>query len=79
MATVSLTASDIVRRVLAVGITLCGVVFFVGGIMMFWGPLRQVLVAPVIMAFGVAGYVGGRTMWWLVAEDLRVRSRPPVR
>jgi cytochrome b subunit of formate dehydrogenase len=74
MATVRLTAYDVVRRVLAVGAALCGVVLVVGGVTMFWGPLRQVLAAPVIMVLGVIAYVAGRTMWWLVDQDLRARS-----
>lgn len=74
MATVSLTAYDVVRRVLAVGMALTGVVIVVGGVLMFWGPLRQVLAGPVMVAIGAAAYVAGRTMWWLVEEDLRARS-----
>jgi Na+/melibiose symporter-like transporter len=79
MATVSLTAYDIVRRVLAVGAALSGVALVVAGITMFWGPLREVLAAPVVMLCGVIAYVAGSTMWWFVDEDLRARSRPSVR
>lgn len=74
MAVVSLTAYDIVRRVLAVGAALAGVALVVVGITMFWGPWREVLAAPVVMMFGVIAYVAGRTMWWLVDRDLRARS-----
>jgi Na+/melibiose symporter-like transporter len=74
MATVSLTAYDIVRRVLAVGAALSGVALVVAGITMFWGPLREILAAPVVMLCGVIAYVAGRIMWWFVDEDLRARS-----
>lgn len=68
-----LTPYDIYRRVMATVIALTGVAVFVVGVAMFWGPLRQVLAAPVAMALGVMVYVGGRTMWWFVEEDLRAR------
>lgn len=74
MATARLTAYDVVRRVLAVGVALSGVVLVIVGIMMFWGPLREVLAAPVVMMLGVIAYVVGSIMWWLVDEDLRKRS-----
>lgn len=35
---------------------------------MFWGPLRQVLLAPVMMALGVAAYVAARALWWTVKQ-----------
>jgi hypothetical protein len=74
MATASLTGYDVVRRVLAVGTALTGVGIAVVGVLMFWGPMRQVLAAPVFVVLGAAAYIGARTMWWLVAQDLRARS-----
>jgi len=53
---------------------LCGVVVVVCGIAMFWGSLRQVLVAPVMIGIGVGVYIAARTMWWLVDRDLQARS-----
>jgi transketolase C-terminal domain/subunit len=73
MAAAKLTASDAVMRVVAVGLALTGITMFVCGIAMFWGPLRQVLAAPVVMALGVAVYVGGRAGWWIVEEGRRTR------
>jgi amino acid permease len=74
MAAARLTAYDIARRVLAVGAALWGVALVVVGITMFWGSLRDVLSAPVVIVCGVISYVAGSVMWWFVDRDLRARS-----
>ncbi|MER5903067.1 hypothetical protein ABT150_23660 [Streptomyces mirabilis] len=74
MATGRLTASDVVMRVVAVGLALTGVAMVVVGIAMFWGPLRQVLAAPVVVLMGVAAYIGGRAAWWIVDQDVQARA-----
>jgi Na+/melibiose symporter-like transporter len=73
MTTGRLAASDVVMRVVSIGLALTGVAMFVAAITMFWGPLRQVLAAPVFMALGVMVYIGGRVAWWIVEQDRRAR------
>lgn len=69
-----LTSFDVVRRVVAAGMALAGVGIVVAGVTMFWGPLREVLAAPVVVVMGVIMYIGGRTMWWIIDQDVRARS-----
>jgi cytochrome b subunit of formate dehydrogenase len=74
MATASLTAYDVFMRIVATAIALCGVGMAVCGVGLFWGPLRHVLVAPVIVAIGMMAYIAGRALWRTVDHDLRARS-----
>lgn len=69
-----LTASDVFMRVVATGIALTGIATAVAGVAMFWGPLRQVLAAPLIVAMGVMAYIAGRALWWTVDQDVRGRA-----
>lgn len=73
MTTSRLAPSDVVLRVAATGIALCGVGIAVAGVALFWGPLRHVLVAPVFVALGVLAYIAGRALWGTVSEDARAR------
>ncbi|MGY0023729.1 hypothetical protein ACVHNB_32765 [Streptomyces sp. YJ-C3] len=65
-----MSAAD--RTLLATGyaVSALGIVTAVCGIAMFWGPLRQVLGAPAIIAIGIGTYVLGR---WYVYEVRRGR------
>lgn len=69
-----LTPSDVVLRVVATGIAFTGIGIVVAGVALFWGPLRQVLVAPVFVVLGVLAYIAGRALWGTVSEDARARS-----
>ena len=73
MAAIRLTPSDVVLRAIAVAVSLTGAAISVGGVAMFWGPLRQVLAAPFIVALGVAAYIVGRAMWGTTDQDVRAR------
>jgi len=66
------------RFMLSVSLALSAtsVVLVATGITMFWGPLRQVLSAPVVIVIGVAAYVASRVLWWTVKQYL---ARPSVR
>jgi hypothetical protein len=68
-----LTPPDVVTRIAATGIALCGVGIAVVGVALFWGPLRQVLVAPVIVVVGVMAYIAGRGLWGTVDQGVRAR------
>jgi nitrogen fixation-related uncharacterized protein len=69
-----LTVSDVFMRVVATGIALTGIAIAVGGVALFWGPMRQVLAGPVVVAMGVMAYIGGRALWWTVDQDVRART-----
>jgi hypothetical protein len=60
---------DVFRRCLALALTACSVTFIVLGVAMFWGPLRQVLAAPVVIVLGMLGYVASRALWLVVKEE----------
>jgi len=69
-----LTVSDVFTRVVATGVALTGIAMAVVGIALLWGPLGQVLVAPVVVAIGVMAYIAGRALWWTVDQDVRART-----
>lgn len=74
MAAGRLAVSDVFMRVVATGIALTGIAIAVGGVALFWGPLRQVLAAPLVVVAGVAAYIAGRALWWTVDQDVRARA-----
>ncbi|QES25785.1 hypothetical protein DEJ47_04365 [Streptomyces venezuelae] len=41
-----------------------GIAFVVIGVTMFWGPLREVLLAPVAICVGAVVYFLSRALWW---------------
>jgi len=58
------------RFMLTVSLALlvAALVMVASGIAMFWGPLRQVLLAPIVIAIGAAAYVASRALWWTVTQ-----------
>jgi hypothetical protein len=68
MADSRLSVGDRVMLGISVTLAVTGLATVVTGVAMFWGELRQVLLAPVAIALGVAAYVAARALWWTVKQ-----------
>jgi hypothetical protein len=66
-----MTGGDRFRLGLGYYASLIGLAFVGCGIAMFWGPLRQVLAAPLIIGGGVIAYLLGRWQVWGVRQEIR--------
>lgn len=66
-----MTASD--RFGYALGYTACaiGIGAAAYGVTMFWGPLREVLCAPAMVAIGATAYVLGRWQVYGMRQETR--------
>jgi hypothetical protein len=63
-----LSVSDRIILGASLGVSVAAIGLVAGGVAMFWGPFRQVLLAPVMIAIGVAAYVASRALWWMVKQ-----------
>ncbi|MEU6543851.1 hypothetical protein [Streptomyces sp. NPDC046859] len=63
MADDTLSLGDRILLAISLLLVATGIGTFAAGVAMFWGPPRQVMCAPLVMALGAAAYVGARALW----------------
>jgi NADH:ubiquinone oxidoreductase subunit B-like Fe-S oxidoreductase len=62
-------ASKVFHGVIGYGLACCALGMIGVGVAMFWGPLRQMLAAPVVIVIGVAVYVAARMLQYVYKQE----------
>lgn len=57
------------RKLLGYGMVACSLALVACGAAFLWGPLRQVLLAPVVIVLGCAAYVVARTYQYVTRTE----------
>jgi ABC-type xylose transport system permease subunit len=64
-------ASDRVRLAVGYVVSLLGLAMVGCSVPLFWGPWKQVLAAPLLIACGCLGYLLGRVQVYWVRREVR--------